>query len=238
MVDSPIRRTPMSLILVIGNKNYSSWSLRPWLLLAHFGIAFEECRLALDTEAFYAEIPRWSPSGRVPALHHDGATVWDSLAICEYVNDTFLDGRGWPVDRRLRALARSAAAEMHAGFAALRAQLPMNCRRTPNAYRWDADAQRDIDRVQALWRDLRAACGEGTGSSTGTSQASPFLCGEFGIVDAMFAPVAVRFRGYGVELDDGARAFVDAMYALPALARWHAEALAETERVPSTDAFA
>jgi glutathione S-transferase len=218
----------MSLLLIIGNKNYSSWSLRPWLLLAHFGVAFDERRLTLDTDAFYAEIPHWSPSRTVPALHHDGLVVWDSLAICEYVSEAFLDGRGWPADPRLRAQARSAAAEMHAGFAALRAQLPMNCRRTPNAYRWDAEAQRDIDRVQALWRDLRAAHGHG----------GDFLCGGFGIVDAMFAPVAVRFRGYGVDMDDGARAFVDAIHALPAFARWPTEALAETERVPSIDAYA
>ena len=218
----------MSLLLIIGNKNYSSWSLRPWLLLAHFDVAFEERRLALDTADFYAEIPRWSPSGRVPALHHDGLVVWDSLAICEYVNETFLDGRGWPTDPRARAQARSAAAEMHSGFAALREQLPMNCRRTPNTYRWDAEAQRDIDRVQALWRGLRAAYGNG----------GDFLCGGFGIVDAIFAPVAVRFRGYGVEMDADARAFVDATHALPAFARWQAEALAETERVPSTDAYA
>ncbi len=218
----------MSLLLVIGNKNYSSWSLRPWLLLAHFDIAFEERRLLLDTDAFRAEIPRWSPSRTVPVLHHDGLVVWDSLAICEYVSETFLDGRGWPADPHARAQARSAAAEMHSGFTALRAQLPMNCRRTPNAYRWDAAAQRDIDRVQALWRDLRAAYGNG----------GDFLCGGFGIVDAMFAPVAVRFRGYGVEMDDDARAFVDAIHALPAFARWQAEALAEAERVPSIDAYA
>lgn len=218
----------MSLLLVIGNKNYSSWSLRPWLLLAHFDVAFDERRLALDTDAFHAEIPRWSPSRTVPALHHDGLVVWDSLAICEYASETFLDGRGWPADPRARAQARSAAAEMHSSFAALRAQLPMNCRRTPNAYRWDAEAQRDIDRVQALWRDQRAAHGNG----------GDFLCGGFGIVDAMFAPVAVRFRGYGVDMDDDARAYVDAVHALPAFARWQAEALAETERVPSTDAYA
>jgi glutathione S-transferase len=161
-------------------------------------------------------------------LHHDGLVVWDSLAICEYVSEIFLDGRGWPADPHARAQARSAAAEMHSGLAALRAQLPMNCCRTPNAYRWDAEAQRDIDRVQALWRDLRVAYGNG----------GDFLCGGFGIVDAMFAPVAVRFRGYGVDMDDDARAFVDAIHALPAFARWQAEALAETERVPSTDAYA
>ncbi len=215
----------MSLVLVIGNKNYSSWSLRPWLLLRHFGIAFEEKRLVLDTDAFHAEIGRWSPSLKVPALHHDGLVVWDSLAICEYANEAFLDGRGWPADIRTRAQARAAAAEMHSGFAALRAQLPMNCRRRPDAHRWNAEAERDIARVQRLWAALgRPGGGEG-----------PFLCGDFGIVDAMYAPVAVRFRGYGVPLADAAARWVEAMYALPALREWLQAAQAERERVEADE---
>lgn len=221
------------LTLVIGNKNYSSWSLRPWLLMRHFGIAFAEHGLLLDTPSFQQEIGRWSPNRSVPALH-DGdprsspgqvLVVWDSLAICEYVNERFLDGRGWPADPRARAQARSAAAEMHSGFLALRKQLPMNCRRQPDGYRWNADADRDIARVQALWRELRQNYGAG----------GPFLCGDFGIVDAMFAPVLVRFAGYGVPLDATAQAYDDAIRALPAFAEWHAAALAETVRLPETD---
>lgn len=207
------------LRLVIGNKNYSSWSLRPWLLLRHAGIAFEELRLPLDTPEFHARIGDLSPSRRVPALHDDGLVVWDSLAICEYVNERYLDGRGWPADLRRRALARCAAAEMHSGFAALRGQLPMNCKRRPNAYRWDAAAEADIQRVQQLWRALRREA-EG-----------PFLMGDFGIVDAMFAPVAIRFRGYGVALDATAQAWCDAVLSLPALREWQAAAEVETERV-------
>lgn len=137
-------------VLVIGNKNYSSWSLRPWLLMRQSGIDFEEIRLSLDTPAFFAHVHRHSPTGRVPALRDGAVQVWDSLAICEYVNERWLDGRGWPAESGMRAVARSAAAEMHSGFAALRTQLPMNSRRRPDAYRWDAAAQRDIDRVQAL----------------------------------------------------------------------------------------
>ena len=207
------------LQLVIANKNYSSWSLRPWLLLRHFNVPFHEVRLPLDTPEFQQRIPDSSPTGRVPVLHDGARVVWDSLAICEYVNETFLGGRGWPEDPALRYLARCAAAEMHSGFAAMRAQLPMNCRRTPNAYRWKADADADIRRVLTLWRDLRRRSG------------GPFLLGDFGIVDAMFAPVAIRFRGYGVVLDDNARHYTEALFALPAMREWQAAAEAETERL-------
>jgi glutathione S-transferase len=211
-----------ALTLVIGNKNYSSWSLRPWIFLRHFEVPFEEVRLPLDTPEFRSGIGRWSPTGRVPVLHHDGLIVWDSLAINEYVNEHFLDRRGWPTDRRARAHARSAAAEMHSGFAALRNQLPMNCRRRPNEYRWDADAQCDIDRVQQLWRDLRAKYSAG----------GDFLCGQFGLVDAMFAPVAVRFRGYGVELDAVSAAYRDALLGTRAFREWDAAAHSEAEHLP------
>ncbi|TNJ33551.1 glutathione S-transferase family protein [Arenimonas terrae] len=216
----------MATTLVIGNKNYSSWSLRPWLLLRHFGVAFDEVRLPLDTPEFHAEVGRWSPTRRVPVLRDGELTVWDSLAICEYANDRWLQGRGWPADLATRALARCAASEMHSGFAALRGQLPMNVRRQPNGYRWDADAERDIGRVQELWRGLRTRFG-GQGD---------FLCGGFGIVDAMFAPVCVRFRGYGVRTDDTASAYMDAVFALPAMREWDAAARAETERVGADEA--
>lgn len=205
--------------LVIGNKHYSSWSLRPWLLLRHFGIDFSERRLALDSEIFRDEIGRWSPTGCVPVLHHDDLVVWDSLAICEFVNETWLDGRGWPTDTRLRAMARCAAAEMHSSFSALRQQLPMNCSRQPDGYRWDAAAQRDIDRVQQLWTDLLTASG------------GPFLGGAFGIADAMFAPVVIRFHGYGPELSAPVRSYVLRMLALPALVEWIDAGIAEPERL-------
>ena len=214
-------------LLIIGNKNYSSWSLRPWLLLRHFGVDFEERRLLLDTPAFQEEIGRWSPTARVPVLVDEGLTVWDSLAICEYANERWLDGRGWPQQRQARAQARAAAAEMHSGFAALRTQLPMNSRRQPDAYRWDAQAQADIDRVQRLWADLRAQHGTDAG----------FLCGEFGIVDAMFAPVAIRFLGYGVALDESAHGYVRTLQQLPALRQWREQAAQEEERIAATEAL-
>lgn len=215
----------MTTTLVIGNKNYSSWSLRPWLLLRHFGVGFEEILLPLDTPEFHERIGALSPSRRVPALHDGGLVVWDSLAICEYANERWLDGRGWPRDLAARALARSAAAEMHSGFAALRGQLPMNLRRRPRERHWDDAAQRDIDRVQALWAGLRARAGGGD-----------FLCGDFGIVDAMFAPVCVRLRGYGVALDPASAAYADAIYALPAMREWIDAASRETLRVAADEA--
>jgi glutathione S-transferase len=207
------------LTLVIGNKNLSSWSLRPWLLLKHFGIPFNEVGMLLDTPEFKAKVAQWTPNERVPALRDGDLSVWDSLAICEYVNERYLDGRGWPSDIAVRAHARAAVAEMHSGFTALRKQLPMNMRRTPDAYRWDAAADHDIARVQELWRDLRKWHGQG----------GDFLCGEFGIVDAMFAPVVSRFLSYGVPMDANAQAFADAIQALPAWREWRAAAAAEDE---------
>ena len=186
--------------LVIGNKNYSSWSLRPWLLLRHHGVDFDEVRLPLDTPEFYASIGRYSPTGRVPVLREGELVVWDSLAILEYANERWLDGSGWPQSATARAQARSAAAEMHSGFAALRRQLPFNCRRLPDGYRGDADVLADVTRVQALWRYLRERHGDG----------GDFLCGRFGIVDAMFTPVCLRFRSYGIEVAGDARAYMDA----------------------------
>jgi len=212
--------------LVIANKNYSSWSLRPWLLMRAFDIAFEECRLSLDSAGFRARIGELSPSGRVPVLHHDERVIWESLAICEYVSDIWLDGRGWPADPGLRGVARAAACEMHSGFPALRAQLPMNCARRPDAYRWDEAAERDIARVQALWNDLLARSG------------GPWLCGAFGIVDAMFAPVVIRFRGYGVELSGDARGYVGHMLAMPTMREWIAAGVAESERLEKYESLA
>jgi glutathione S-transferase len=207
----------MALTLVIGNKNLSSWSLRPWLLLKQFGVPFHEERLPLDTPEFYARIAAYSPTGRVPVLRHAGLDVWDSLAICEYVSETFLDGRGWPAERARRARARSVSAEMHSGFADLRAYLPMQCARRLAGFVPPPEAQRDIERVTALWRECRAAsAGQG-----------PFLFGEFGIADAMYAPVATRFVSYGVAVGEVERAWMDALLGLPAMQEWLAAAAAE-----------
>lgn len=213
-------------ILVIGNKNYSSWSLRPWLLLRHHGVAFDERRIPLDTPQFAAEIAQWSPSRRVPALRHGEVAIWDSLAICEYADETFLDGAGWPAARAARALARTVSAEMHAGFQALRTAMPMNCRRTRPAASVSAETRADIERVFDLWKDCRRHFGAG----------GAFLFGHFSIADAMYAPVALRLRSYGVALDAEARAYLDALLGLAALQEWLAAAEAETETVAATEA--
>jgi glutathione S-transferase len=210
-----------SPLLVIGNKNYSSWSLRAWLYLKQTGVEFSELRLPLDTPEFAERIGALSPTRRVPVLHHDGMVVWDSLAICEYASEAFAEGAGWPRDRRDRAEARAASAEMHSGFAALRQHLPMNCRRRYPGFRVPEAAAADIARVQQLWGDLRGRHGAD----------GPFLCGGFGIVDAMYAPVALRFVSYDVELDAASRAYVEALLALPALQDWLEAARAETEVV-------
>ena len=212
--------------LVIGNKNYSSWSLRPWLLMRHFGLEFDEVKLPLDTPEFFQRIGAYSPTRRVPALQLGDEIVWDSLAICETVNERWLGGRAWPESPRARAVARSAACEMHSGFAAMRSQLPMNCRRQPREPHWDAAADRDIARIEQLWQALRSTHGRDGG----------FLCGQFGIVDAMFAPVCVRFRGYGPPLQESTLDYMQRMLALPAMMDWMSAAEAEPARVAADEA--
>lgn len=206
--------------LVIGDKNRSSWSLRPWLALRVFGVDFEELRLPLDTPEFRARIGEFSPTGKVPALLHDGVVVWESLAILEYVNETFLAGRGWPHERAPRAHARAIAAEMHAGFAALRRELPLNLQRRGPPATPGPEAARDIARVQQLWQETRARF----------ATAGPFLFGDFGLADAMYAPVALRFVAYGTVLTGAAQGYVEAITALPAVIEWRAAAEAERER--------
>ena len=207
--------------LVIGNKNYSSWSLRPWFLMTHAGIPFDEVRIALREADSRASILRHSPSGKVPVLRDGAVVVWDSLAIAEYLNERHPDLRLWPADPAARATARSVSAEMHAGFQALRSNMGMNCRGSfPGAGR-TVDALADIARVTAIWSDCRGCFGD----------AGAFLFGEFSIADAMFAPVAFRFRTYGVELDAVCRAYCDHLLGLPAMQRWLADALVEPEVV-------
>ena len=203
--------------LIIGNQSKSSWSLRPWLLLRQFCVAFDTLVLPLDTPEFERRIGDHSPTRRVPALQVDDEVIWDSLAICEVANERWLSGAGWPGEPRARGAARSAAAEMHSGFAALRRQLPFDCRRVPAAPQWDDEAAADVARIQALWADLRARFGDQRG----------FLCGGFGIVDAMYAPVCVRLRGYGVPVDANARAYMDTIFALSAFREWQSAADAE-----------
>jgi glutathione S-transferase len=215
------------LTLVIGNKNYSSWSLRPWLVLRQAGIPFEEVRIPLYRPESTAALAVWSPSGKVPALHDGDIRVWDSLAICETLNERFPEHNLWPADAAARAVARSVSAEMHAGFDALRQNMVMNIRgRYPNKGR-TPECLADIERILAIWTDCRARFGGG----------GDFLFGRFCIADAMFAPVVLRFQTYGVALAGAARDYADAILALPALQAWVADAEAETERIEKFDLY-
>ncbi|MCP5150039.1 MAG: glutathione S-transferase family protein [Ectothiorhodospiraceae bacterium] len=206
-------------LLVIGNQNYSSWSLRPWLFLRATGVEFEVLRIPLDTPRFQAEIGRWSPTRCVPVLHHAGRVVWDSLAICEYAAETFPGVEGWPDDPDARAFARAASAEMHSGFSALRATMPMDCRARRARHEPSPEAARDIARVLAIWREARTRFGAG----------GPWLCGRFSIADAMFAPVASRFVTYAVTLDETTWGWVDTLMSHPAMREWLRAGAAETE---------
>jgi glutathione S-transferase len=215
----------MAMTLYVGNRNYSSWSLRAHLMAAHVGVPFDEVMIPLDTPASHDAIVERSPSGRVPALHHDGVVVWDSLAIAEYLAETFPKAKLWPEDRAARAVARSVSAEMHAGFASLRASMPMNLRAKHPGYGRTIGALRDIERIVALWNDCRARFGRG----------GPFLFGAFSAADAMYAPVVARFVTYDVTLDDAGDAYAEAVRALPALVEWTRAAVTEREHLVTDD---
>lgn len=218
----------MALTLIIGNKNYSSWSLRAWLALRMAGLAFEEQRIPLSVAGTRAAILRHSPAGWVPVLHDGALTVWDSLAICEYAAEQAPQAGLWPAEAAARAHARAISAEMHAGFAALRSALPMNLRAEGAHLALAPEVHAEVERVVAIWEGCRARSG----------LAGPFLFGSFTIADAMYAPVVTRFHSYGVALPPAARAYADAVRALPALCEWTAAARAEPERIPETDAVA
>jgi glutathione S-transferase len=204
------------LLLTIGNKNYSSWSLRPWILMKHLGLEFAERLLPLDTPDFARDVAVISPTRRVPILEHDGLLIWDSLAICEYACE--LAGRGWPRAREARAVARSVCAEMHSGFSILRSQWPMNARaegrRTPPS----TERAADIARIEQLWTDCRQRFGSG----------GPWLFGEYCVADAMYAPVVLRFQTYGAPLRDSSREYVNTVLADAHLRDWLAAARAES----------
>ena len=201
--------------LLIGNRNYSSWSLRPWLVLRHFDIPFEDEVLQLQGEGFRDVLAQRSPTGKVPVLQDGGLVVVESIAIIEYLADRFPDRAIWPSDIGERALARAAAAEMHSAFSALRSHAPMNLRAShPGKVSVDAVA-RDLHRLETLWGGLLTRSG------------GPFLFGAFTAADAMFAPVATRIRIYDLPVSDMAAGYVEAIYALPAFQDWLTLALRE-----------
>lgn len=210
------------LTLYIGNKNYSSWSLRPWLALRHAGAQFDEVLIPLQQPESPELLRRHSPSRRVPVLRHGALTVWESQAICEYIAELFPATRLWPEDREARAVARAVANEIHGGFGEMRRYLPMDIRnRWPIGERLKM-VQADVDRVSQIWRDCRERYGSRSAHGPG-----PYLFGGFTIADAMFAPVTTRFVTYGVLLDAVCTAYVKAVAAHPAMGEWMAAAKAE-----------
>ena len=209
----------MALQLVIGNKNYSSWSMRPWLALRANHIAFDEVFIPLYTgDDDKKRILGFTHSGKVPALIDGDVTIWDSLAIIEYLAEGFPEARLWPEDRARRAHARSISAEMHSGFVALRTECGMNLHRPVGAITLSADARANIARIQQIWIECRERYGK----------YGPFLFGAFGGADAMFAPVVHRFRTYAIAVEPEAQDYMNTVMSLPAFQEWTTAGLAET----------
>ena len=208
------------MLLIIGNKNYSSWSFRPWIAMKVAGITFEERVISLNDSDFKRAIASVSKNGRVPAIDDDGVHVWESLAVLEYLAEKFPQAKLWPTDGRARAHARAIAAEMHAGFAALRGECPMNFWRPVKRRDLSADALADAARIDAMWSECLVRYG------------GPFLFGAFGAVDAMYAPVVSRFYTYAVEVGKSSRVYMEAVMALPAWGEWKEAALKEPWVLP------
>lgn len=215
-----------ALTLVIGNRNYSSWSLRPWALMTHLGLTFDEVLVQLDTPEFATEIRRHSPTGKVPALRHGALVVYESLAIMEYASE-LANGRGWPSDRTLRAEARAVATEMHGGFAAIRGAFPMNIRARGRKVAPTPALAADIARLDAIWSTCR----------TRHAARGPWLLGEYSIADAMYLPVAFRFQTYGTTgLGTHALQYLATAVGDPLIAPWVRAAEAEPWRLPVEEA--
>ena len=207
----------MGLTLFIGNKNYSSWSFRPWIAMKTTGIPFDDVVISFDAPDFKERLRGVSGTGKVPALKDGGLAVWESLAILEYLAEKFPAARLWPGNDTARAHARAVSCEMHAGFQALRAHCPMNMRRPVKPRELPGDVAANVRRIDALWADCRARFG-GEG---------PFLFGAFGAADAMFAPVVSRFHTYAIPVGVTSRAYMDTVMALPAWREWRAAGIKE-----------
>ncbi|WP_394391102.1 glutathione S-transferase family protein [Shewanella woodyi] len=213
--------------LYIGNKNYSSWSLRAWLMLEKSGIEFNEIKLKLFTDSFYQQLKEISPNLKVPALIDNDIKVWDSLAICEYINDAYMSGSAWPENLSQKAKARSFACEMHSGFNALRNELPMNIRAT-RCIQLSEAAKKDIQRIDAIWSQQM--------DEFDTDKTGSWLFGTWSITDMMFAPVVMRFHTYGVAVSDSSRRYMKHLTQSPEMQKWIAAALEETEIVNEDEA--
>jgi glutathione S-transferase len=215
----------MALTLLIGNKNYSSWSLRPWLAMRATGIAFEEVLVPLGADDFKERVSRFSPTGKVPALIDGGQHIWESIAILEHLAEKFPHAGLWPSDAPARTHGRAIAAEMHAGFNALRSHCPMNMRRPARKRELPMEVQANVMRIDALWTECRARYGH----------EGPFLFGRFCAADAMYAPVVSRFMTYGIEVGAASRAYMAAITALPAYVEWKAAGITEPWVLPEDE---
>jgi len=209
--------------LILGNKNYSSWSFRPWIAMKQIGLDFEEVVIPMNQPDTRARMLEHSPTGLVPTLIDGDASVFETIAILEYLNDRFPDAGLWPTDVAVRAHARAISAEMHAGFAALRRDCPMNMRRPVRTHIPSPDGRKDAARVDALWTDARVRFGQSSENGGG-----PFLFGGFTAADAMYAPVVNRFHVYDIPRSAASQAYMEAMMALPAWRDWEASSRAET----------
>ncbi|MCW5691496.1 MAG: glutathione S-transferase family protein [Pseudolabrys sp.] len=209
----------MSLTLVIGNKNYSSWSLRPWIAMKAAAIPFKEVLIPLYAEGSAEAILKYSPAGKVPILHDDDLHIWDSLSILEYLAEKYPDAGLWPKDPAARALARSVSAEMHSGFQPLRQHCTMNLWLPPKPRPMPQEVYDNMKRIETIWSDCRGRYGK----------SGPFLFGErFGNADAMYAPVVARFHNYGLPVSAGTKAYMDAVMASPAWKEWAGAAMKES----------
>jgi glutathione S-transferase len=219
--------------LIIANKVHSSWSMRPWLLMTHFGVPFEEVLIpfgpTFDDPEWKAKVKAHNPSGKVPALVDGDTQVWESLSIMEYIADLRPDLAIWPADRAARALARSISSEMHAGFSALRNACPVNLGKRHAPKDRGPKVAADVARITQIWTDCRARHGAKDPSG------GPFLFGAFTAADAMYAPVCTRLRSYSIAVDPVSEAYCDAIYALPAFVQWRAAALKEPWIVPEDE---
>ena len=198
------------LTLIIGNKNYSSWSLRPWVFLKHLQIDFEEKRVALFTDTTAGELSEYNSDFKVPILKDGDLVVWDSLSILEYVSEQYLDNQGWPADPTARAIARSASAEMHSSFVNIRGELPMNCRKKFHKIKLSANAEKEVERIKQLWRTCRTQFGN----------EGEWLFGKYSIADAMFAPIALRFDGYSIPLSGIEETYVQSVLSQACIIEW------------------
>jgi glutathione S-transferase len=214
-----------NLTLIIGNKNYSSWSLRLWIFMKHHQLDFEERRIALFTNKTDAALAEYNSDFKVPVLQDDDLVVWDSLSILEYLSEQYLDGRGWPIGVEARAVARSISSEMHSSYQHLRNEMPMNCRKVFDGIELTREAEREVERVKWLWRRCRSEYGN----------IGDWLFGEFSIADAMFVPVALRFYGYSIPLAAVEKQYVQSVINHPEIVEWVEAARLETEVIEAIE---